>query len=236
MNVRGIISAASLVPARRADARAPSDTGGRSTRTRRRLLGAVVAFVLLVVPLTAVASPASATSLRYSGTPGSVSFKDPVANMGVYGSGQDNLQLLVGKVGASSAAGQQYAQVYLRAYYSCSTGWCTAASTSVYTGWFSPGQSVDFGGTFVGVQVPTGRYYTWVATTTWYNANRAVVGQETYYPTAGTTQWFSTTQWYDGSHDFACVAYAYQNGVCRPYGLAGSSFSPTGSLYTLYAG
>lgn len=199
---------------------------------RRAALG-VVATVIALVGMLLSSPQASSYSLRYTQSPGNVTFANPMAAMGLYGSGQNNLQLYVNTVGPSGAAGQQYAVIFLRAYRTCSTGWCNAAQHSWSTPWFYPGQTLNYRGAVFSIQVPTGQYYTYLATTTWYNASGHQVGQETYYPTTGSTGWIGSN--YYGNRDFACVAYAMSRGVCHPYGLGAASFSPTGSLYVLRA-
>jgi hypothetical protein len=202
-------------------------------RVRKTVLSGVFAIVLLV-SLAFWQAPASAYSLTWSGRPGNMSFSDPVARLGVYGSAEDSVQLDVNTVSASSGAGQQYAQIHLHVYYSCTAGWCNAGSQNWYTGWFYT--QWDLSGSVLSIPVPVGRYYTYVAQTTWYNANGTAVGRETYYPTApGVQPWYNTQPYY-GSHDFACVGYAHDHHACTQYGLAGASFSPTGKVYVLYAG
>jgi hypothetical protein len=219
----------------RSPSRSRSEIGDHRVKGRLiRFLGAALTTGAALVGLAA--TPASASTITWSQTPGNVTFSSPMARMGVYGPGQDSIQLDVNTVGASTAAGKQYAQVHLHVYYSCAstTGWCSQGSQNLYTGWFYT--QWDLSGQVLSVPVPTGRYYTYVAETTWFNANNTIVGRETYYPTAGTLQSFQNGQWYYGNRDFACVYYAYQNHACSPYGLARAPFSPTGTLYVLKAG
>ena len=199
---------------------------------RKTALGGLLAF-LLILSLGLWVTPASAYTVRWSGQPGIVTFDSPKATMGYNTSGLNNLQLEIRTIGPSAGAGTQYAQIHLHAYYSCTTGWCTAGQQNWTTIWFSTPLNVS--SVAFSVAVPTGRYYTYVAQTTWYNANRTIVGQETYYPTAGGMSVFTNGQPYWGNNDFACVGYAVNRGVCRPWGRATASFSPTGNLYVLWA-
>jgi hypothetical protein len=172
-----------------------------------------------------------------------VSFRDPLADIGYAGSGADQVELNVASIGGSTATtGWQYAQVHLQVYYYCATGWCSGGATDWYTPWFTSGQTITpQQRPSVGVprQDPSGRYYyyTYYAQTTWYDANRTVIGWERYYPTGGTVTPFTHgADTFYGSHDFACVGYAHNNHYCSFVGPVAASFSPTGQLYTLKAG
>jgi hypothetical protein len=203
-------------------------------KVRRGIISAMSAM-LLFLGLSVVASPpASALNITWTRHPGNVTFDKPVVRMGYDSATYDNLQLVATTVSGSASAGYQYAVIHLHGFYSCSTGWCNAGAKNWTSPWIYGTQRVNVGN--IQLSVLDGRYYTYIAQTTWYDTNGYVVGQETYYPTASGTAWFQNGQWYDGNGDFACVAYAYNQGKCRPYGLAAASASPTGSLYTLYAG
>jgi hypothetical protein len=241
-----------------------------SGRLRFRKILLATAVVMPLVIVLGTASAAEAWSIKWSGTPGNVTFYTGPAGtdghgparifMGVSSDTSNNFRFATPTATAAPSSGNsnytywQYVQFYIRAYYLCGstgTSWCFESgkgeAQSWYSGWFHPGQTIT-PNVALNVAVPTGRYWTMLATTTWYNSNGYVIAQETYYPDQNMKAKFDVypnnggyppgAQMY-GSYDMACHTYAYQIAhQCTPYGLYNSYNlkSPSGYVYMLYAG